>query len=122
MDRDFGIGDIVLCTDSGVVGTVLNFYTPTTCEEQTKVLTDDGRKYHAPTYTWVKYAEGSSDIVKGLLAGSDFDGVVEIPIDMARPGEKNVFVLPDKISQALIDDIKEVLNKHYGKAIYGGER
>lgn len=55
MERDFGIGDTVLCTESGVVGVVLRFYYPTSCEEQTKVLTGDGRKYHAPTYTWVKY-------------------------------------------------------------------
>ena len=55
MDRGFGIGDSVLCTESGVEGEVLSFYVPTSCAEQTKILTNDGRKYHAPTSTWVKF-------------------------------------------------------------------
>lgn len=53
MEREFDIGDRILCTVSGVVGKCISFYTPTACEEQTRVLTDDGRMYHAPTSTWV---------------------------------------------------------------------
>lgn len=57
MEREFDIGDRILCTVSGVVGKCISFYTPTACEEQTMVLTDDGRLYHAPTSTWVVYIE-----------------------------------------------------------------
>ena len=54
MKRSFGIGDKVICADSGVVGIVIKFYYPTGCEEQTMVETEDGRRYHAPTRTWRK--------------------------------------------------------------------
>ncbi len=54
MNRAFKIGDFVRCVESGVVGTVIKFYYPTSCEEQTMVETPDGRKYHAPTRTWRK--------------------------------------------------------------------
>lgn len=52
--RRFNIGDIIRCTESGVRGICLKFYTPTACEEQTMVETADGRFYHAPTRTWEK--------------------------------------------------------------------
>lgn len=58
MDREFDIGDRVICNESGVVGKVIKFYTPTSCEEQTMVLCDDRRRYHAPTSTWRKYGKG----------------------------------------------------------------
>lgn len=54
MRRDFDIGDRVVCISSGVIGEVIRFYFPTACAEQTMVLTDDGRKYHAPTAEWRK--------------------------------------------------------------------
>ena len=47
--RKFDKGDKVICRESGVYGAVIKFYTPTACEEQTLIRTDDGRKYHAPT-------------------------------------------------------------------------
>lgn len=52
MSRRFNIGDRIICTASGVVGKCIKFYVPTACEEQTMVITDDGRKYHAPTKEW----------------------------------------------------------------------
>lgn len=52
MNRKFNIGDRIICITTGVVGKCLKFYTPTACAEQTMVLTDDGRRYHAPTSEW----------------------------------------------------------------------
>lgn len=52
--RGFKIGDEVVCKTSGVVGTVIKFYVPTACAEQTMVETAEGRKYHAPTSEWTK--------------------------------------------------------------------
>lgn len=49
------IGDIVINTESGVVGEVIKQYFPTACAQQTMVKTLDGRKYHAPTSTWKHY-------------------------------------------------------------------
>ncbi len=57
MYRKFGIGDMVICKTSGVTGRVIKFYKPTACEEQTMVVTGDGRKYHAPTSEWIKIEE-----------------------------------------------------------------
>jgi hypothetical protein len=57
MDRDFNIGDRIVCTSTGVVGKCLKFYVPTACAEQTMVLTDDGRRYHAPTSEWTLAAK-----------------------------------------------------------------
>lgn len=54
MKRDFDIGDKIICRESGVVGKVIKFYTPTSCAEQTMVVTNGGRKYHAPTMLWNK--------------------------------------------------------------------
>ncbi len=48
------IGDKVICTVSGVKGTVIKIYKPTACEYQIMVETSDYRKYHAPYNTWVK--------------------------------------------------------------------
>lgn len=52
MNRQFDIGDKIICIESGVVGKCINFYVPTACEEQTMVITDDDRRYHAPTREW----------------------------------------------------------------------
>ena len=51
-ERKFEIGDRIICMTTGVVGQCLEFYMPTNCKEQTMVLTDDGRRYHAPTEEW----------------------------------------------------------------------
>lgn len=55
------IGDEVICNLTGIVGTIVKFYTPTACEEQTMVRTKEGLLYHAPRRTWVKVKEGSDN-------------------------------------------------------------
>lgn len=57
MERKFEIGDQIICKISGVYGTCIGFYVPTSCEEQTMISTDDGRRYHAPTSLWELYTE-----------------------------------------------------------------
>lgn len=61
MYRKFAIGDMVICKTSGVTGRVIKFYKPTACEEQTMVVTGDGRKYHAPTSEWIKNRRNSTE-------------------------------------------------------------
>lgn len=55
---DIKIGDKVVC-DTGVRGIVIRQYFPTACEQQTMIVTLDGRRYHAPTRRFVK--EGGVD-------------------------------------------------------------
>lgn len=64
MKRDFEIGDRIICNESGVIGKAIKFYTPTSCSEQTMVLCDDGRKYHAPTNTWSKTTKVGNVTIK----------------------------------------------------------
>ena len=57
-------GDWVICTESNVVGRITKFYKPTACEEQIMVITQDGRKYHAPARTWKPYHFGrTADVI-----------------------------------------------------------
>lgn len=78
-NRNFDIGDNVICLESGVIGTVLRFYIPTACEEQTLVQTADGPDYHAPTRTWRKL---SANEKVGYIADCSFKGFIS-GIDLA---------------------------------------
>lgn len=63
--KSFTPGDKVICSETGIVGNVINCYFPTACEEQTMVRLENGRKYHAPTRTWILYTDGmkTSEII-----------------------------------------------------------
>lgn len=54
----FNIGERVVCAESGVIGNIIKFYTPTVSEKQIMVRTLDGQKYHAPERTWRPYQFG----------------------------------------------------------------
>lgn len=51
------IGDYAMCIVSGVMGEVVNIYTPTASEQQIMVCTPEGRLYHAPYSMWVKVSD-----------------------------------------------------------------
>lgn len=49
---EINVGDRVGIFDPNfgiVTGVVIKQYFPTACEQQTMIITNDGRKYHAPT-------------------------------------------------------------------------
>lgn len=58
----FEIGDRVINKWSGVKGNIIKIYKPTACEEQTMVITNDGRKYHAPTREWKLLQEDEANV------------------------------------------------------------
>ncbi len=64
--RGFDIGDRLICTESGVIGKAIKFYYPTACAEQTMILCDDGRKYHAPSTEFIKVEELTEEIAKKI--------------------------------------------------------
>ncbi|MBD5546919.1 MAG: hypothetical protein HDQ97_05920 [Lachnospiraceae bacterium] len=66
MSLGYDIGDRVMQIDDKVIGEVIKFYTPTACEQQTMILCDDGRKYHAPSITFVKVSELEEEIVSKI--------------------------------------------------------
>lgn len=54
MSLEYDIGDRVMQVEDKVVGKVIKFYFPTACAQQTMIICDDGRKYHAPSTTFIK--------------------------------------------------------------------
>lgn len=64
--RGFDIGDRVICIESGVIGEVIKCYSPTMCAEQTMILCNDGRKYHAPSKTFVNVDKLIEEIAKKI--------------------------------------------------------
>lgn len=75
-EKDIKYGDWVICTESGVVGQIINFYTPTSCEEQIMVKTRDGRRYHAPTRLWKHYQFGTTASQVIIDEAATYDGDV----------------------------------------------
>lgn len=57
MNFCYDIGDRVIQIEDKVTGKVIKFYVPTACKQQTMILCDDGRRYHAPSDTFVKVSE-----------------------------------------------------------------
>lgn len=66
MDLGYTIGDRVMQIEDKVIGEVIKFYKPTACKQQTMILCDDGRKYHAPSDTFVKVLELEEQIAKKI--------------------------------------------------------
>lgn len=66
MDLGYTIGDIVMQIEDKVIGEVIRVYYPTACKQQTMILCDDGRKYHAPADTFIKVSELEEQIAKKI--------------------------------------------------------
>lgn len=66
MDFGYDIGDRVIQIQEKVIGKVIDMYYPTTCKQQTMILCDDGRKYHAPSETFFKVSELEERIVSKI--------------------------------------------------------
>ena len=93
MERGFILGDTIICKESGVIGRAIKFYNPTACNEQTLVEVIDGRQYHAPTNTWVKYSKEEYEKVIGDNPGKYKDQVIVPCYDKASSGvDKTVYI------------------------------
>lgn len=66
MDFGYTIGDRVMQIEDKVIGEVIKMYYPTTCKQQTMILCDDGRKYHASSDTFIKVSELEEQIAKKI--------------------------------------------------------
>lgn len=64
MDFGYDIGDRVMQIEDKAIGKVINMYYPTACKQQTMILCDDGRKYHAPSDTFIKVSKLEERITK----------------------------------------------------------
>lgn len=66
MNFGYTIGDRVMQIEDKVIGEVIKMYYPTACKQQTMILCDDGRKYHAPSDTFIKVSELKEQIAKKI--------------------------------------------------------
>lgn len=66
MDLGYTMGDRVIQIEDKVIGEVIKMYYPTAFKQQTMILCDDGRKYHAPSDTFVKVSEFEKQIAKKI--------------------------------------------------------
>lgn len=113
MSLDYGIGDRVMQIEDKVIGEVIKIYYPTACKQQTMVLCDDGRKYHAPSDTFIKVSELEEQIAMsaGLPAGQLASQPFEIPHDY-----RNIKVAEGMtITIDLEESKKRLVESHYEK-------
>ena len=122
--RGFDKGDRVICRESGVIGKAIKFYYPIACKEQTMILCDDGRKYHAPSDTFVKVSELEEYITQadkerpqrlameaGISAGKLASQPFQIPHDY-----RNIKVAEGMtITIDLEESKKRLVESHYEK-------
>lgn len=88
MDLGYTIGDRVMQTEDKVIGEVIRMYYPTACKQQTMILCDDGRKYHAPSDTFIKVSELEEQIAKKIKnKPTQLAMSADIPLthDLAQP-------------------------------------
>lgn len=124
MDLSYDIGDRVIQIDDGVVGEVIKIYKPTACNYQTMILCDDGRKYHAPSDTFIKVSELTEEIAKkiknrptqlameaGFPAGQCASQPLLIPHDY-----RNIKVADGMTITIDLEDLKkQLVESHYEK-------
>ncbi len=124
MNLGYDTGDRVIQSEDGVIGEVIKIYKPTACNYQTMILCDDGRKYHAPSDTFVKVRELTEEIAKKIknrppqLAMS-----AEMPLtqDLAQPlliphDYRNIKVAEETIITIDLEDLKkQLVESHYEK-------
>lgn len=110
MNLGYDIGDRVMQIEQRVIGEVIKFYIPTACKQQTMILCDDGRKYHAPSDTFVKipevpkFAKGA-----GFPAGQIASQPLLIPRDY-----RNIKVAEGMTITIDLEDLKkQLVESHY---------
>lgn len=80
MNLGYTIGDRVMQIEDKVIGEAIKFYKPTACKQQTMILCDDGRKYHAPSETFVKVSEfednaNKEERISPISIACNYDGM-----------------------------------------------
>lgn len=130
MDFGYGMGDRVMQIQEKVIGKVIDMYYPTTCKQQTMILCDDGRKYHAPSETFVKVSELEEQIVSKIKSRTQpfaMSAAMPLSQEMAQPmlvprDYRNVKVADgmtitidlEDLKRKLTDRICEEIGLNYG--------
>ena len=130
MDFGYDIGDRVMQIQEKAIGKVIDMYYPTTCKQQTMILCDDGRKYHAPSDMFIKIGELEEQIVSKIKSRPQplaMSATMPLAQEMAQPmlvphDYRNVKVADgmtitidlEDLKRKLADRIFEEIGLNYG--------
>lgn len=130
MDFGYDIGDRAMQIQEKVIGKVIDMYYPTACGQQTMILCDDGRKYHAPSDTFIKIGDLEEQIVSKIKSRPQpfaMSAAMPLAQEMAQPmlvphDYRNVKVADgmtitidlEDLKRKLADRICEKIGLNYG--------
>lgn len=126
MDFGYDIGDRVIQIKDKVIGKVINMYYPTACKQQTMILRDDGRKYHAPSDTFIKVGESEEQIAKKIKEKPSqlaMSAAMPLAQDLAQPlliphDYRNIKVSDGMTITIDIEELKkQLVESHYQKIV-----
>lgn len=124
MRLGYDIGDEVIQVDDMIVGRVIKLYKPTACKQQTMILCNNGRRYHAPSESFIKLNELKKEIVSKVktrppkLATSNAMSLVQ---DATQPllvqhNYRNVKIAEEMTITIDIEELKsKLIESHYEK-------
>lgn len=124
MNFGYTIGDRVMQIEYKVIGEVIKMYYPTACKQQTMILCDDGRKYHAPSDTFIKISELEEQIVKKIKDKPPqlaMPAAMPLAQDLAQPllaphDYRNIKVADGMTITIDIEELKkQLVESHYEK-------
>lgn len=122
--RGFDIGDRVMQIEDKVIGEVIKTYYPTACAEQTMILRDDERKYHAPSETFVKVSKLEEEIVSKIKSRPPqlaMSAAMPLAQDAAQPlliphDYRNVKVAEGMTITIDLEDLKkQLIESHFNQ-------
>lgn len=124
MNFGYTIGDRVMQIEDKVIGEVIKMYYPTACKQQTMILCDDGRKYHAPSDTFIKVSELEEQIVKKIKDKPQqlaMSATMPLTQDLAQPllvphDYRNIKIAEGMTITIDLEELKkQLVESHYEK-------
>lgn len=117
MNFGYEIGDKVMQVEDKMIGKVIDMYYPTACKQQTMILCDDRRKYHAPSDTFIKINELEEQIAKAIKKKSPqiaMSTAMPLVQDLAQPllishNYRNIKVAEDMTITIDLEKLKKQL-------------
>lgn len=105
MDLGYNIGDRVMQIEDRVVGKVIRFYKPTACAQQTMIICDDGRKYHAPSATFIKTDNLALPVAAPLLQSAAQPLIIKHNYRNIKVGENTTVTIDvEELKRQMLED------------------
>lgn len=125
MNLGYTIGDRIMQIEDKVIGEVIKMHYPTACKQQTMILCDDRRKYHAPSDTFVKVSELEERVYKKIKNKQPqiaMSAAAPLTQDLAQPlliphDYRNIKVADGTTITIDIEELKKQLIESYYEKI-----